>query len=213
MNYAIIGSGAIGKAIARSFARNNMPVMIANKTGPSSIAPLVQELGPSIIPSDLSEALSADIVILALPFDAAAQVLGVVADWRGRIIVDATNAINFADFSPADLGGKPSTDVIADAVHGARLVKAFNHNYARVLARNPDDAGGARRVLFVSGNDPSANAVIVALLTTFGFEAIDLGRTDSGGLLQQFGGPLVTQSFVSQPQGGPSPLEMDLVNV
>lgn len=69
-----------------------------------------------------------------------------------------------------------------------------------------------RHVLFVSGNDASANSERVALLGSFGFEVVDLGRTDSGGLLQQFGGPLVTRSFFSQAQGGPNALEMDLIN-
>jgi predicted dinucleotide-binding enzyme len=79
-----------------------------------------------------------------------------------------------------------------------------------VLARDPSDGKGGRHVLFVSGNDASANAAIVALLTSFRFEALDLGRTGEGGLLHQFGGPLSPQSFVSQAQGG-SPGEMDLL--
>ena len=211
MTFAIIGSGAIGTAIARSFVRNDVSVMIANKTGKASLSALVEELGPNIVPSDLPAALSADIVILAVPFDSAAQVLRGVADWGGRIIVDATNAINLGDFSPADLGGRPSTDVIADAAPGARLVKAFNHNFARVLARDPSDGKGGRHVLFVSGNDTSANTAVITWLTSFGFEAIDLGRTDAGGLLQQFGGALTTRSFVSQAQSGASPPEMDLL--
>ncbi len=211
MSFSIIGSGAIGGAIARSFARTNTPVMVANKTGKASISPLREEVGPAIIPSDVSDALRADVVVLAVPFEAAATALQGVTDWGGRIIVDATNAINEADFSPADLGGRPSTDVIADAAPGARLVKAFNHNWARVLARDPRDGKGGRHVLFIAGNEPSANAVIVELLTSFGFEVIDLGRTDAGGRLQEFGGPLTTRSFVSQAQGGASPSEMDLL--
>ena len=66
-------------------------------------------------------------------------------------------------------------------------------------------------MLFLSGNDPSANAEVAALMERFGFEPIDLGRNDAGGLLQQFGGPLTTRSFISQAIGGASPAEMDLV--
>lgn len=40
----------------------------------------------------------------------------------------------------------------------------------------------------------------------------DLGRTDEGGLLALFGGPLTTLSLVSQAQGGASPPQMDLLN-
>lgn len=64
--------------------------------------------------------------------------------------------------------------------------------------------------LFVSGNHPSANADVVELIERFGFTGIDLGRNDQGGLLQQFGGPLTTHSFISQAIAGATPGEMDL---
>jgi predicted dinucleotide-binding enzyme len=135
-----------------------------------------------------------------------------VPDWSGRIIVDATNAIDYTDFSPADLGGRPSSDLVSDWATNARVVKAFGHTWARVLAREPGDGRGGRRVLFLSGNDADANAEVAALIDRMGFEPIDLGRNDQGGLLQQFGGPLTTRSFVSQAIGGSSPAEMDLVD-
>lgn len=53
MTYAIIGSGAIGTALARQFARKAMPMRIANSRGPASIAPLAEELGAGIQPVDL----------------------------------------------------------------------------------------------------------------------------------------------------------------
>ncbi len=133
-----------------------------------------------------------------------------VRSWNDRIVVDATNAINFADFSPADLGGKPSSQVVAEAVSGARVVKAFNTMWARVLGRKPDDAHG-RRVLFLSGDDPAANKAVADLVAAFGFAPVDLGPIAAGGLLQQFGGPLTTHSLISQPQGGPSLPEMDII--
>ena len=129
-----------------------------------------------------------------------------------RTIVDATNAIDYKDFSPADLGGRASSDLVADWAVNARVVKAFGSTWAKVLAHDPaaDDRGG-RRVLFVSGNDPSANAEVVTLIEAMGYAPIDLGRNDAGRLLQQFGGPLTTRSLVSQPIGGTTPGEMDIV--
>ena len=58
MTYAIIGSGAIGTALARQFARKNIPVRVANSRGPASIAPLSAELGSAIEPATLEEALT-----------------------------------------------------------------------------------------------------------------------------------------------------------
>jgi predicted dinucleotide-binding enzyme len=211
MKYAIIGSGAIGTAIARQFARQQLEVQVANTRGPASLQTLVDELGSAIVPTELKTALAADIVFLAIPFDAVAAALKDAPAWNNRIIVDTTNAIDFSDFSPADLGGRPSSDIVAEAAPGARLVKAFNTMFANVVARKPDDARG-RRVLFLSGNDRAANAALAELIERFGHAPIDLGPIAAGGLLQQFGGPLTTHSMIQQRQGGASLPEMDVID-
>ena len=75
----------------------------------------------------------------------------------------------------------------------------------------PAPCRGASRFELLAGEAAAANAEVAALITDFGFEPIDLGRHDEGGLLQQFGGPLTTRSFISQPIGGAGPAEMDLI--
>lgn len=210
MNYSIIGSGNIGSAVATQFARTGIDVAVAGSRGPESVAPLAERLGSHIAPTAVAEALAADVVVLAVPFEAVQGLLEQVPDWGGRIIVDATNAIDYTDFSPADLGGRASSDVVQDWAVNGRVVKAFGHTWAKVLAREPGDGNGGRRVLFVSGNNADANAQVAGLIETLGFEAVDLGRNDQGGLLQQFGGPLTTRSFISQAISGSTPPEMDL---
>ncbi len=212
MSYAIIGSGAIGTAIARQFARSETSVLVANSRGAASVAPLVAELGANIVPAEVADAVMADMVILAVPYEAAFDVLEASDDWTGRIVVDATNALDYSDFSPLDLGGRPSIEILAEAAPGAHFVKGFNHNWARVLGREPTDHSGGSRVLFVSGNDSRSKASVIVLMTSMGFTPIDLGRTDEGGILSQFGGPLTQKSLISQSQGGASAPEMDLIN-
>ncbi|MEO7815280.1 MAG: NAD(P)-binding domain-containing protein [Sphingomicrobium sp.] len=193
--YAIIGSGKIGRALAHQFARSAKPVLVANHRGPATVAPLRDDFGDSITPASIEDALRADIVIMAVPFAAVPEVAQQVGDWQGRILVDATNAINFADFSPIDLGGKPSTQLVADAVPTARVVKCFNTLAAAVLEADPAGLPG-KRVTFLSGNSPEAVADVAQLATHLGFAPIVLGRTDQGGLLAEFGGPLVLKNFV-----------------
>ena len=210
MRYAIIGAGNIGTALAGHFVRTGVEVGLAASRGVDAVRPTAEKLGLEVAAVDVSEALRADVVILAVPFDAVQELVAQVDDWQGRIVVDATNAIDYSTFSPADLGGKASSDLVGEWARGARVVKAFGHTWARVLAHQPGDGKGGRRVLFVSGNDPAANGEVVELVSRLGFEPIDLGRNAEGGLLQQFGGPLTTKSFVSQPISGASPAEMDL---
>jgi 8-hydroxy-5-deazaflavin:NADPH oxidoreductase len=59
MKYAIIGSGQIGTALARAFARKNIEVAIANTRGPEALASLTKELGRSVVPQSIQDAYKA----------------------------------------------------------------------------------------------------------------------------------------------------------
>jgi 8-hydroxy-5-deazaflavin:NADPH oxidoreductase len=195
LTYSIIGSGNIGTALARQFARNGMDVAITNARGPDSLLPLRKELGQHVVPQTLEDALKADRVILALPFTAVAAIASGSRDWADKIVVDATNAVDFPSYAPTDLGGRPSSELVAEQLRGARLVKAFNTLPAAVLASEPAEAQG-HRVIFVSGNDAEANSQVASLVEKLGFAPIILGRLVEGGLLQQYGGPLMIQNLL-----------------
>ena len=197
MTYSIIGSGAIGSALARRFASAGINVDIANTRGPDSLKPLAADLNGAVSPVPLEKALLADVVILAVPFVAVKDATRSVADWKGRIAVDATNAIDFSNFTPADLGGRLSTDIVASHLPGAKVVKAFNTLPAAVLASEPKQSD-ARRVLFLSSNDQQAVAEVESLIARLGFAPIALGKLNEGGRLQQFGGPLMVHSLMKQ---------------
>jgi 8-hydroxy-5-deazaflavin:NADPH oxidoreductase len=195
MTYSIIGSGNIGSAVARQFARKGITIAIANTRGPDSLAPLRKQLNNHIIPQTLEAALQADIVILAAPFSAVPVIARASGDWTGKIVIDATNAIDLPAYTPTDLGGRPSSEVVAEKLRGARLVKAFNTMPAAVLAMDPTEGGG-HRVLFISGNDAKANSEVASLTSKLGFAPITLGKLAEGGLLQQYGGPLMIQNLL-----------------
>ena len=197
MSYAIIGSGAIGRVLASQFARKGIDVLLANSRGPESLVDMVRELGPNITAAPVENALHADVVILAIPFSVIPDAVRDIAEWDGRIVVDASNAIDFPAFTPKDLGGRPSSEIVAQAVPGARVVKAFNTLPAAVLATDPAQNGG-RRVLFLSGNEAGANAEIAKLIERLGFASIDLGKLSEGGRLQQFGGVLPILNLIKQ---------------
>ena len=180
MSSAIIGFGAIGQALARAFARKNLQVTVASRRAPEVIAPEAKAIGPTVTASSLEDALKAEIVILAVPFGLQNE-LAQAADWRGKIVIDATNAYGVA---PEELGGLPSSVVNAQALVGSRLVKAFNHLPARTLAQDPDVKGG-RRVTFLSSDDDDAASQVAALVEQLGFAPVNLGKLAEGGLLVQ----------------------------
>jgi len=195
MTYSIIGSGNIGSALARQFARRGIAVAIANPRGPASLQLLKKQLGEHIVPQTIKAALTANTLILATPFPAVSELARNSRDWKGRIVVDATNAIDFPSYAPTDLGGHPSSELVAEQFRGARVVKAFNTLPAAILAADPAEGHG-RRAIFLSGNDVEANAEVAGLVEKLGFAPIVLGKLTEGGLLQQYGGPLMIQNLV-----------------
>jgi predicted dinucleotide-binding enzyme len=196
MTIGIIGSGAIGTAFARTLARAGIDAIISNSRGPDSLKELVRELGPSIKAGTREQAARADIVFVAVNWSRLPAALTGLPDWSGRIVIDANNPIEAPLFKPVDLQGRVSSEVFAELVPGARVVKAFNHLRADILAGDPQ-ADGGRRVLFYSGNDNVAKAEVAALIDRIGFVGIDLGSLAVGGKLAQFpGGPLPNQNLV-----------------
>jgi len=178
MTYAIIGFGSVGQALAKAFARSGIDVSIATTRDPESFAADAAAIGPRVIPTTLADAVKADVIFLAVRFDAHADVAKTLPVWHGKTIVDVTNAYG------VELGGQPSATVVAKAFTGAKLVKGFNHLVAGVLEQDPAVHGG-RRVVFLSSDDDGATAEIGALAEQLGFAPIKLGGISDGGLLVQ----------------------------
>src|ERR1022692_917428 len=182
MSYAIIGFGKIGHALAKAFARKGIEVSVATTRDPESFAADAAAIGPTIIPKKLAEAVkAADTVFLAVRFESHRDVAKALPTWKGKTIIDVTNAYGV---SPEELGGQPSSKVVAQAFTGARLVRGLNHLVAAVLDQDPAVHGG-RRVVFLASDDDGAAAEIGVLAENLGFSPIKLGGLSEGGLLVQ----------------------------
>jgi predicted dinucleotide-binding enzyme len=185
----IIGAGRIGQAMAQIARRAGRQVVIAHRSGPESLASLVGDLGEGVSAGTVKDAARADIVVLAVMWpDVPHAVEGL--EWEGRILIDPTN-----DFDPRDLNGRTSSEVVADLVAPARVVKTANIFAADLLASDPRQAGG-HRVMFLSGDDAEAKAEVGGLLHDAGFFVIDLGGLREGGHMQQFGSPLAGHNLI-----------------
>ncbi len=192
MTYSIIGSGNVGTALARQFARSGITVGIANTRGPDSITSLANEIGPKVVPLGLQEALEAEVIILAVPFRAHTTVGNALSSWSGKVVVDAMNTYGV---SPEELKGQASTDVVAAAFPGAKVVKTLNQLPAKLLAQDPAVDSG-RRVMFLSSNDETAAVLMAGLVAELGFAPILLGRVNEGGMLIGMGGSLILQNLI-----------------
>jgi 8-hydroxy-5-deazaflavin:NADPH oxidoreductase len=192
--YAIIGSGRIGSALARLFARAGIEVSIANTRGPESLTELA---GPEVHAVTLEDALASDVILMAIPFAAVEQFGKSLPDWTGKTVVDTTNA-HYSPNSAEVLRGRLSAHYAAENLPGAEVVKAFNQLPADTLAAELDAEVG-RRVIFVATDWPAAGDRIARLVDDLGMAAVQLGRIDEGGRLIQAPNALVLRHLIERP--------------
>jgi predicted dinucleotide-binding enzyme len=188
----IIGAGRLGQAMARTALRAGRPVVIANSRGPESLASVVSALGDGASAGTVADAAASGIVVIAVPWASVPKAVEGLR-WNDQIVIDATN-----DFDARDLDGRTSSEVVADLVGDAPVVKAANTVAAALLGADPRQAGG-QRVLFLSGDDLDAKAEVSALFQDAGFFTIDLGELVTGGQMQQIGAPLSGANLIRLP--------------
>ena len=181
MSYAIIGFGAVGKALAAAFARKGLDVSVAARRPPAQLADEARALGPTVKPATIQDAVKADVVILAVPFSQHQEVGKAAASWQDKTVIDATNAYGV----PLEqFDGLTSSAVVAKAFPGARFVKGFNHIAAAKLAADPDVKGG-RRVIFMASDAAAALEPAKALAEQLGYAPVSLGTLAEGAVLTQ----------------------------
>ena len=179
MQYAIIGFGAVGQGLAKAFARKGLEVAVATRRPPEQLAGDAKAIGPTVKAASLRDAVAADAVILAFPYGQHEGVGKAAASWKGRLVIDATNAFG----TPLEqFNGLTAAGVAAKNYPGATFVKGFNHLPAAKLAADPAVNGG-RRVIFVSSDDPAALEPANALLERLGYAPVSLGTLAESGPL------------------------------
>ena len=184
--FGIIGAGNIGQSVAQHLLKAGHKVTLANSRGPETLKDTIATLGDGAVAGTQQEAANQDIVILAIPW-AGVPSLANVTDWKGKIVIDATNQyISMDPLQLADLGGKPSTQVVAETIKGARVTKAFNTLWFKILVEDPKQGGGDR-VILVSGDDEEAKKEIIALIESLGFAGVDVGPIAASRIQEQDG--------------------------
>ena len=172
MNIAIIGAGNAGKALTESAIRAGHNVTVTSASGESAGA-VAEETGARAAGSGREAVEDAELVVLAVPYSAVGDVLdeaGTALD--GKVVVDATNPLK-PDYSGLATNGRSGAEEIQARVPGARVVKAFNTQFA---ARQADPTvSGLRADGYVAADDEEAKAAVLGLAEAIGFNPIDAG--------------------------------------
>jgi len=172
-----IGAGHIGSQVARAAIAAGYNVVLSNSRGPETLAGLVKELGPKASAGTAKEAAAhGDLVVVTIPLKAIASVPA--APLVGKIVLDTNNYYPQRDGHIADLDAekKTSSELLQAHLPASKVVKAFNHIYAKEITTDGKPAGQPdRRALAIAGNDEGAKAVVTKLLDQFGFDTVDMG--------------------------------------
>jgi NADPH-dependent F420 reductase len=191
MNIAIVGLGNIGARLAKNLSAGGQPIIVSERTL-SKAEKLAGELGSNATAMAVPDAVrKADIVILAIYFDAIEQFIATYREaLKGKIVVDPSNPIapdgkgGFKKTIPAD---QSSGQLVAALLpDGAKLVKAFGTLSAESLAsaanRSPE-----RAVLFYATDDPEAGKTVAKLIAESGFSPVSVGGIDQSIRIEVFG--------------------------
>ncbi len=175
MNIAIIGSGQVGTALARGFGRVGHTVTYGVRR------PNARRANERTIPA---AAAGADVVVLAVPFDAVPEIVAAASGFAGKTAIDATNPLGIRDGGLAlhlgfDTSGAERMAALAPA---ARVFKTFNQTGAENLAGA--HAYQPAPVMFVAGDDASRKPVVMELVSQLGFQAVDAGALTAARLLE-----------------------------
>ena len=184
MRISIIGAGNVGMALGRALTQRGQSVVFG-VPDPAKHAAAVAALGPHARITSKHEAIAAsELLILAVPYAAVAAIAQSVADWQGRILVDATNPLA-PGLAGLSVGTTTSgAETLAALARGARVVKAFNTTGAENMA-DTTYPGGAP-FMPVCSDDAQARAKVLALATLIGFDAVDCGPLSAARYLEPF---------------------------
>ena len=108
------------------------------------------------------------------------------AHFDGKIVIDATNPLDFSGGFPPDLaikGNDSGGETLQRLLPRAKVVKAFNIVTSALMFR-PELQGGPPDML-IAGDDSEAKKVVTGILADFGWpRAIDVGGIKSARWLE-----------------------------
>jgi len=173
---AVIGTGSVGSALGPRFADIGHKVVYGSRTpGREDVQALVAATSNGASAATPSEAAQmANIVLLAVPWNVAEDVLISLGDLSGKIIVDPINPRVLDDERRADYPSHVSNaERLQALVPRSMVVKAFSTISADTMA-DPKLVDHPITIPLV-GNDVAAKAVVAELCDQLGFETIDFG--------------------------------------
>ncbi len=176
LRIGIIGTGKIGSALAKHWAKAGHEIVIASRH-PEELKDLAKSLGPKVRTGTPQEAAKfGDVVLVSIPYGAMPQ-LGrdLKSELKGKIVLDTGNPYPNRDGPMADEARKRGSGVSsAEFLPGTRLVRAFNAIKFTDLTNEANHAG-EKYGIPLAGDDAEALRVAQRLVRDAGFDPVVVG--------------------------------------
>jgi 8-hydroxy-5-deazaflavin:NADPH oxidoreductase len=173
MEITIIGTGNMARGIAtRALAGGQSITLLGTETAKAQA--LADELSGDVRPAQVGDPLQGDVVVLAVWYQAVADVLARYGDQLdGKVVVDITNPVDTETYAPLTVEAGSVAQEIANAVPGAKVVKAFNTTFAGTLVEGK--VADTPLDVFIASDDEEAKSAVSQLAADGGLRAIDVG--------------------------------------
>lgn len=165
---SIIGTSTMAQALEAAFTKGGNTVELLGR-------------------AQAEQPVTGDVVVLAIPYGAVAEVVGQRAEQlAGKVVVDITNPVNFQTFDSLTVAADSSaTAEIAAALPQSHVLKAFNTNFAATLASGTN--GQQPTTVLIAGDDDGAKTTLANLVKSSGLNAIDAGALSRARELESMG--------------------------
>jgi NADPH-dependent F420 reductase len=187
MQIAILGAGNMARGLAALLDEAGYEIVLGARDQDKAKA-AASAIGAKVKTNSIAGAASsADVVILAVPYGAAAETIQAAGDLTGKILIDISNPLT-PDFMGLTVGHTTSAaEEIQRLAPNAKVVKAFNTLFARVLD-NGGKIGGNPATVFLAGDDQEAVDTVAGIVKRMGLDVIKTGGLERARYLEPLGG-------------------------
>ena len=180
MNIAVIGSGNVGGALAKSLNRAGHSITLGTRNPESEkVKSLVQEVPGLQVTSPTEAGLAAEIIIFATPPVSVIELAKSLGNLVDKVIIDATNSV-FSKPEPYP----NASEALRDLTSCPHVVKCFNTTGFENMVKPV--YGNTAADMFMAGNSAEGKKIARRLALDIGFsECYDFGGDDKIPLLEQ----------------------------
>jgi len=199
---AIIGTGDVGAALGSSWGRLGYPIVYGSRTPDSGATrDLLQRSGNARAVFSADAAKHADIIILALPFSAALELLPKMGRLAGKVLIDPMNALTFdRDHQHVGMSHELLAEQIQALAPNAHVVKALNA--VNAVNMSPDRSFAGEISVPIAGDDTAAKQRVSTLIEALGLTATDVGPLFNARYVEAMAPLYVYMNYFKRPPGG-----------